>query len=199
MLVVSLFAEFGKGEDRNMSRIGKLPIAIPAGVNVKLNNNLVTVTGPKGTLTQEIRPEVKVDIQPNTVVVTRFNDEKVSKSYHGLYRQLIHNMVEGVSKGYSKTLLINGVGYRAELSKDGKVLILALGYSTIIEYMIPQGITITTDGPGKMTISGIDKAQVGQVSAEIRSLRGPEPYKGKGIKYETENIRRKVGKSGAKK
>ena len=108
-----------------------------------------------------------------------------------------HNMVEDVSKGFSKTLLVNGVGYRAEIK--GKVLTLALGYSTIIEYMIPEGITITSDAPGKITVSGIDKAQVGQVSAEIRSLRGPEPYKGKGIKYETENIRRKVGKSGGKK
>ena len=182
-----------------MSRIGKLPVAIPAGVTVKLENNVVSVTGPKGTLSQAVRPEVKVDIQPTEVVLTRINDEKSSRSYHGLYRQLINNMIEGVSKGFSKTLLINGVGYRAELSKDGKILILALGYSTIIEYMIPQGITITTDGPGKLTVAGIDKAKVGQVSAEIRSLRGPEPYKGKGIKYETENIRRKVGKSGAKK
>lgn len=182
-----------------MSRIGKLPVAIPAGVTVKLDNNVVSVTGPKGILTQEVKPVITVDIQPTEVVLTRCNDDKQVKSYHGLYRQLIHNMIEGVSKGFSKTLLINGVGYRAELSKDGKILTLALGYSTIIEYMVPEGIAITTDGPGKITISGIDKAKVGQVSAEIRSLRGPEPYKGKGIKYETENIRRKVGKSGAKK
>lgn len=182
-----------------MSRIGKLPVAIPAGVTVKLENSMVVVTGPKGTLSQAVRPEVNIDVQPTEVIVTRLNDDKASRSFHGLYRQLINNMVEGVSKGFSKTLLINGVGYRAELSKDGKILLLALGYSTLIEYMIPEGIAITTDGPGKVTISGIDKAKVGQVSAEIRSLRGPEPYKGKGIKYETENIRRKVGKSGAKK
>lgn len=182
-----------------MSRIGRLPVVIPAGVTVKLDNNVVTVTGPKGTLSQSVRPEVNVEIKSNEVVLTRINDEKTSRGYHGLYRQLISNMVEGVSKGFSKTLLINGVGYRGELSKDGKILTLALGYSTVIEYMIPAGITITSDAPGKLTVSGIDKAQVGQVSAEIRSLRGPEPYKGKGIKYETENIRRKVGKSGAKK
>ncbi|MDY5931146.1 MAG: 50S ribosomal protein L6 [Candidatus Ornithospirochaeta sp.] len=180
-----------------MSRIGKLPVAIPEKVSVKIENGLVTVTGPKGTLSQQVRPEVSVAVEDGHVVVTRINDEKLVKSYHGLYRQLIHNMVEGVSKGFSKTLLVNGVGYRAEIK--GKVLTLALGYSTIIEYMIPEGITITSDAPGKITVSGIDKAQVGQVSAEIRSLRGPEPYKGKGIKYETENIRRKVGKSGGKK
>ena len=182
-----------------MSRIGKLPVAIPAGVTVSFANGVVTVKGPKGTLTQEVRPEVKIDVQPNEVVVTRIDDEKASRSYHGLYRQLIHNMVEGVSKGYAKTLIINGVGFKAEISKDGKILTLGLGFSTIIEYMIPEGITITAEGPTKITISGIDKAKVGQVSAEIRSLREPEPYKGKGIKYDTENIRRKVGKSGGKK
>ena len=180
-----------------MSRIGKLPVAIPAGVKVSVTDSLITVEGPKGTLTQATRPEVTVEVKDNEVFVTRHDDEMASRSCHGLYRQLIHNMVEGVSKGFSKTLLVNGVGYRAEIK--GKVLTLALGYSTIIEYMIPEGITITSDAPGKITVSGIDKAQVGQVSAEIRSLRGPEPYKGKGIKYETENIRRKVGKSGGKK
>lgn len=182
-----------------MSRIGKLPVAIPAGVTVTVADGVVTVKGPLGQLTQAVRPEVNIDVQPNEVTVTRINDEKASRSYHGLYRQLIHNMVEGVSKGYSKTLMINGVGFKAELSKDGKILVLALGFSTIIEYMIPEGIAIKSEGPTKITISGIDKAKVGQVSAEIRSLRLPEPYKGKGIKYETETIRRKVGKSGGKK
>ncbi len=180
-----------------MSRIGRLPVAIPAGVTVSAANNVVTVKGPKGTLSQAYHAEITVEVKGNEVVVTRANDEKLVKSYHGLYRQLIHNMIEGVTKGFSKTLIINGVGYRAELK--GKILVLALGYSTIIEYMIPEGITIAVDGPNKLTVSGIDKAQVGQVCAEIRSLRGPEPYKGKGIKYETENIRRKVGKSGGKK
>lgn len=180
-----------------MSRIGRLPVAIPAGVTVSAANNVVTVKGPKGTLSQAYHAEITVEVKGNEVVVTRANDEKLVKSYHGLYRQLIHNMIEGVTKGFSKTLIINGVGYRAELK--GKILVLALGYSTIIEYMIPEEITIAVDGPNKLTVSGIDKAQVGQVCAEIRSLRGPEPYKGKGIKYETENIRRKVGKSGGKK
>ena len=180
-----------------MSRIGRLPVAIPAGVTVSAANNVVTVKGPKGTLTQAYQPEITVEVKGNEVVVTRANDDKLVKSYHGLYRQLINNMIEGVTKGFTKVLVINGVGYRAELK--GKILVLALGYSTIIEYMIPEGITMTVDGPNKITVTGIDKAQVGQVCAEIRSLRGPEPYKGKGIKYETENIRRKVDKSGGKK
>ncbi len=180
-----------------MSRVGKLPVAIPGGVTVSLSGNIVTVKGSKGTLTQEIKGDVSVEVRDNEVIVTRSNDEKISRSYHGLYRQLIANMVKGVSEGYSKVLLINGVGYRAEVK--GNILTLNLGYSTPIEYMIPEGITITADGPAKLTVSGISKERVGQVSAEIRSLRGPEPYKGKGIKYETETIRRKVGKSGGKK
>ncbi len=180
-----------------MSRIGKLPVEIPAGVTVTAVSGLITVKGPKGTLSLQTRDEVSVEVRNNEVYVTRKDDEKASRSYHGLYRQLIHNMVVGVSKGYSKVLMINGVGYRAEVKAN--ILYLNLGYSTPIEYMIPQGIAITADGPSKITISGIDKEKVGQVAAEIRSLRGPEPYKGKGIKYETENIRRKVGKSGGKK
>ena len=137
-----------------------------------------------------------MEVKDNEVIVTRSDDEKLSKSYHGLYRQLINNMIQGVSKGYEKALVINGVGYRADVS--GRILNLNLGYSTPIEYMIPEGIDIKADGP-KLTISGISKEKVGQTAAEIRSLRGPEPYKGKGIKYETETIRRKVGKSGGKK
>lgn len=180
-----------------MSRIGKLPVEIPAGVTVTAVSGLITVKGPKGTLSLQTRDEVSVEVRNNEVYVTRKDDEKASRSYHGLYRQLIHNMIVGVSKGYSKVLMINGVGYRAEVKAN--ILYLNLGYSTPIEYMIPQGIAITADGPSKITISGIDKEKVGQVAAEIRSLRGPEPYKGKGIKYETENIRRKVGKSGGKK
>ena len=171
-----------------MSRIGKLPVQIPEKVEVKVDNGLVSVKGPKGELQLQTRPEVSVEIQNNEILVTRKNDEKLSRSYHGLYRQLIQNMVTGVSAGFQKVLLINGVGYRAEL-KD-KILTLNLGYSTPIEYIIPEGISITADGPAKLTISGISK---------IRSLRGPEPYKGKGIKYEDETIRRKVGKSGGKK
>ena len=179
-----------------MSRIGKLPVAIPAGVKVSVTDSLITVEGPKGTLTQATRPEVTVEVKDSEVFVTRHDDEMASRSCHGLYRQLIHNMIVGVSQGYTKVLVINGVGYRAEL-KDN-VLTLALGYSTIIDYIIPEGISAKVDGT-KVAITGIDKAKVGQVCAEIRSLRGPEPYKGKGIKYETENIRRKVGKSGGKK
>ena len=180
-----------------MSRVGKLPVAIPAGVTVSIADGVVTVKGSKGTLTQALRDEVVVEVKDNEVVVTRKNEEKASRSFHGLYRQLIANMIKGVSEGYSKVLLINGVGYRAEVK--GSILTLNLGYSTPIEYMIPEGISIAADGPAKLTVSGINKARVGQVAAEIRSLRGPEPYKGKGIKYETETIRRKVGKSGGKK
>lgn len=179
-----------------MSRIGKLPVQIPAGVTVTVANDLITVKGPKGTLEQALRPEVTVEVNGNEVIVKRHDDEIESRSCHGLYRQLVNNMIIGVSQGFTKNLLINGVGYRAEY-KD-KVLTLALGYSTIIDYIVPEGITVSTDGT-KISVTGIDKAQVGQVCAEIRSLRGPEPYKGKGIKYETENIRRKVGKSGGKK
>ncbi len=182
-----------------MSRIGRLPVEVPSGVTVTLQGNVLTVKGPNGTLTQETKPEVKFDIKPNEIIVERINDEKQSRAYHGLYRQLLRNMIEGVTKGFTKTLMINGVGYRAELSKDGKVLLLALGYSTTIDYIVPEGVKITVEGNNKITIKGIDKPQVGQVAAEIRSLRGPEPYKGKGIKYDNETIRRKVGKSGGKK
>ena len=180
-----------------VSRIGKLPVQIPEKVQVKVENGLVTVTGPKGTLELQTRPEVTVEVNGSEVVVTRQNDEKLSRSYHGLYRQLISNMITGVSAGFQKVLLINGVGYRAEV-KD-RVLTLNLGYSMPIEYIIPEGIAIAADGPAKLTISGISKEKVGKCAAEIRSLRGPEPYKGKGIKYEDETIRRKVGKSGGKK
>ena len=180
-----------------MSRIGKLPVAIPQGVTVTVADGVVTVKGAKGTLSQAVRSEITVEVKGNEVVLTRCNDEKEVKGYHGLYRQLIHNMIVGVSQGYSKTLLINGVGFKAEAGKG--FVTLSLGYSTQIEFMIPQDVTITVDGGNKLVIAGISKERVGQIAAEIRSLRGPEPYKGKGIKYETENIRRKVGKSGGKK
>ncbi len=180
-----------------MSRIGKLPVQIPEKVTVTVNNGHVAVTGPKGSLELQTRPEVTVEVKDNEVVVTRRDDEKESRSYHGLYRQLIRNMITGVTSGFQKVLLINGVGYRAEV-KDN-ILTLNLGYSMPIEYIIPEGISIAADGPAKLTISGISKEKVGKCAAEIRSLRGPEPYKGKGIKYEDETIRRKVGKSGGKK
>ncbi len=179
-----------------MSRIGKLPVAIPAGVKVSVADNMITVTGPKGTLTQAYKGDIDIAVKDNEVIVTRKDDEIQNRSFHGLYRQLINNMIVGVSQGFSKSLLINGVGYKAELGKN--VITLSLGYSTIIDYVIPEGVQAAVDG-NKITISGISKEKVGQTCAEIRSLRGPEPYKGKGIKYETENIRRKVGKSGGKK
>ncbi len=178
-----------------MSRIGKLPIEIPQGVKVSVTEDLITVEGPKGKLEQDYKPEVSIKIEDNTLTVDAIKDTKSAHSYHGLYRSLIDNMVTGVSKGFSKVLVINGVGYRAEVNKD--ILTMNLGYSQPIDYYIEEGITITAEG-NKVTVSGIDKQRVGQVSAEIRSLRPPEPYKGKGIRYDDENIRRKIGKSGIK-
>lgn len=180
-----------------MSRIGKLPVAIPAGVDVKLESgNVITVKGPKGTLTRKLVDDLDIKVENGTVVVTRPNDLKRSKSLHGLTRTLIFNMVEGVTKGYKKVLEINGVGYRA--AKSGKKLTLTLGYSHPVEMEDPEGITTTLDGTNKIIVEGIDKERVGQFAAEIRTKRPPEPYKGKGIKYETETIRRKVGKTGKK-
>lgn len=179
-----------------MSRIGKLPVAIPQGVTVEVKGSVVSVKGPKGVLTQNYQPEVKIAVADETVVVERLNESKRAKSMHGLYRNLVNNMVTGVSAGFRKVLLINGVGYRAEV--QDKILILNLGYSNPVEYPIPDDLAITCDGPTKVTVEGIDKQRVGQASAEIRSIRPPEPYKGKGIRYETEYIRRKVGKAGVK-
>ena len=179
-----------------MSRIGKLPVAIPAGVEVKVEDgNVITVKGPKGTLTRKLVEEMNVKVEGSEVIVTRPNDLKRNKSLHGLTRTLIFNMVEGVTNGYSKVLEINGVGYRA--AKSGNKLTLTLGYSHPVEMVDPEGITTTVDG-NKITVAGIDKEKVGQFAAEIRTKRPPEPYKGKGIKYETETIRRKVGKTGKK-
>lgn len=178
-----------------MSRIGKLPVEIPQGVKVSVKENLITVEGPKGKLEQDYKPEVEIKVEDNNVIVNPLKDSKAAHSYHGLYRSLVSNMVDGVTKGFSRSLIINGVGYRAEVNKD--ILIMNLGYSQPIDYYIEEGITIAVEGT-KVTVSGIDKQRVGQVSAEIRSLRPPEPYKGKGIRYEDENIRRKIGKSGIK-
>ncbi|MBQ8942114.1 MAG: 50S ribosomal protein L6 [Firmicutes bacterium] len=179
-----------------MSRIGKLPVAIPAGVDVKLEEgNVITVKGPKGTLTRKLVDDLEIKVEGAEIVVTRPSDLKRYKSLHGLTRTLIANMVEGVTNGYSKVLEINGVGYRA--AKAGKKLTLTLGYSHPVEMEDPEGITTTVDG-NKITVSGIDKEKVGQFAAEIRTKRPPEPYKGKGIKYTTETIRRKVGKTGKK-
>ena len=179
-----------------MSRIGKLPIEIPQGVKLNITDTEVIVEGPKGKLVQDYKPEVKIYEKDNCVYVERLNDLKPARSYHGLYRSLINNMITGVSKGYTRQLVINGVGYRAEV--QGKSLFLSLGYSMQIEYPIIDGLTIACDGPTKINVSGIDKQLVGQACAEIRSMRPPEPYKGKGIKYSDEIIRRKIGKSGVK-
>lgn len=180
-----------------MSRIGKLPVAIPAGVDVKLEEgNVITVKGPKGTLTRKLVDDLEVKVEDGNVVVTRPSDLKRYKALHGLTRTLIFNMIEGVTSGYKKVLEINGVGYRA--AKSGKKLTLTLGYSHPVEMEDPEGITTTLDGTNKIIVEGIDKEKVGQFAAEIRTKRPPEPYKGKGIKYETETIRRKVGKTGKK-
>ena len=179
-----------------MSRIGRLPIDIPAGVEVKIEEgNKVTVKGPKGTLEKCLPVEMTIKQEDNQVVVTRPNDLKKMKSLHGLTRSLIANMITGVSEGYEKKLEINGVGYRAQ--KQGKKLVLSLGYSHPVEMEDPEGIETKVDG-NKIIVSGISKEKVGQFAAEIRDKRRPEPYKGKGIKYDTEVIRRKVGKTGKK-
>ena len=180
-----------------MSRIGRKPIEIPAGVEVKLNGNHVSVKGPKGTLEQEIHKDIKVEMEGNVINVTRPSDEKEYRSLHGLSRTLIANMVEGVTNGYSKVLEVNGVGYRVQ--KQGKNLVMNLGYSHQVTVPEIPGITIDVPGPNKIVISGPDKQLVGQFAAEVREKRPPEPYKGKGIKYETEVIRRKEGKTGKKK
>ena len=180
-----------------MSRIGRKPIAIPAGVEVKNDNGLITVKGPKGTLTQKINPIISVEINGNEINVTRPNDEKEARSLHGLSRTLINNMVIGVTEGYKKELEVNGVGYRVQ--KQGDTLVMNLGFSHQVFVKEIPGITIEAPGPNQIIISGADKQLVGQFAAEVREKRPPEPYKGKGIKYTTERIRRKEGKAGGKK
>ena len=180
-----------------MSRIGKKPVIIPANVTVDIaENNVVTVKGPKGTLTYGFHPEMILKVEGNVLTVERPSEEHLHKSLHGLTRTLLSNMVEGVEKGYSKELEVNGVGYRAE--KKGNQLVMRLGYSHEVFMDEIPGISIAVDG-NKITVSGIDKQVVGQFAAEVRGKRPPEPYKGKGIKYTTEVIRRKVGKTGGKK
>ena len=179
-----------------MSRIGRMPIAVPAGVTVEIaENNKVTVKGPKGTLERVLPAEMDIKMEGSEIVVSRPNDLKKMKSLHGLTRTLIHNMVIGVTEGYEKKLEINGVGYRAQ--KQGKKLVLSLGYSHPVEMEDPEGLETTVDG-NKIVVKGISKEKVGQYAAEIREKRAPEPYKGKGIKYVDEVIRRKVGKTGKK-
>ncbi len=180
-----------------MSRIGRMPIAIPAGVTVEIaENNKVTVKGPKGTLERVLPSEMDIKMEGSEIVVSRPNDLKKMKSLHGLTRTLINNMVIGVTEGYEKKLEVNGVGYRAQ--KQGKKLVLSLGYSHPVEMEDPEGLETVLDGQNIIVVKGIDKEKVGQYAAEIRAKRAPEPYKGKGIKYADEVIRRKVGKTGKK-
>jgi large subunit ribosomal protein L6 len=179
-----------------VSRVGKLPIPIPAGVKTSLDGSTLTVTGPKGSLTQTFLPEVGFEISDSEIVVTRPSDKKDHRAIHGLTRALVSNMVTGVSNGFEKTLQIQGVGYRVALA--GKTLNLQLGYSHPVTVDPPEGISFAVDGTTTIKISGIDRQAVGQVAADIRKLRKPEPYKGKGIRYENEKVRRKVGKAGGK-
>lgn len=179
-----------------MSRIGKIPVAIPAGVKVNVTPTAVEIEGPKGKLFQDYTSNVVVEVKDGAINVSPANDSKVANASHGLYRNLFYNMVVGVTEGFSKSLIINGVGFRAEVK--GNLLVMNLGYSTDFIATIPEGLTVVADGQGKVTVSGISKQAVGEFCAQIRKLRKPEPYKGKGIRYETETIRRKVGKSGVK-
>ena len=181
-----------------MSRIGRMPITVPAGVEVSVAaGNVVTVKGPKGTLTQKLHPDMVIEQNGSEITVKRPTDDKAHRSLHGLTRTLLHNMIVGVNEPYKKELEINGVGYRA--AKEGKNLVLNIGYSHQVIVPEVDGITIEVPGPNKVVISGCDKQKVGQFAAEVREKRPPEPYKGKGIKYVDEVIRRKVGKTGAKK
>jgi len=180
-----------------MSRIGRLPVVVPAGVEVKLNGQEVTVKGPKGTLTQVFHPDMIIEKEDNQIIIKRPSELKKHKALHGLTRSLINNMIIGVTQGFEKKLEINGVGYRAQ--KQGKKLNLTLGLSHPVEIEEPAGITIDVPAPNQIIVKGIDKQLVGEIAAIIRSKRPPEPYKGKGIKYADEVIIRKEGKTGAKK
>ena len=179
-----------------MSRIGNKPITVPAGVEVTLDGQKITVKGPKGTLTREINNNMKVELDGNVITVVRPDDEPINKSLHGLTRTLINNMVQGVVTEYTRELEINGVGYRA--AKKGKKLVLTLGYSHPVEMDEPEGITFEVPSPNQIIVKGIDKEKVGQTAAVIRTKRPPEVYRGKGVKYDTEVIRRKEGKTGKK-
>ena len=179
-----------------MSKVGKLPVAIPAGVTISVADGVITVKGPKGELKQAYSSDIEIKVEGTEAVLTTKNNAKQTNAYHGLYRALIANMVKGVSEGFTKTLVITGVGYRAEVK--GKELVMNLGYSSDYIAIIPEGLTVATTPDGKVTITGIDKQFVGEFSSQIRKLRKPEPYKGKGIRYDNEVIRRKVGKTGVK-
>jgi len=181
-----------------MSRIGYKPITVPKGVKIAVQGSKVNVEGPKGKLSEELATSlVTVEVKGDAVSVDRANDEKQTKAFHGLYRNLIKNMVVGVTEGYKKALVINGVGFKAEV--QGKLLVLSLGYSSDVYVGIPEGLSVAVEANNqKVVVSGIDKQLVGQFASEIRGLRKPEPYKGKGVRYETETIRKKVGKTGVK-
>jgi large subunit ribosomal protein L6 len=179
-----------------MSRVGRLPVKLPAGVEVKIDEHLVEVKGPKGRLTREIHPEIQIAQEDNILYITRPSDEKQHRALHGLTRSLVQNMVDGVEKGFSKSLNLVGVGYRAAL--QGKKLVLNVGYSHQVEIEPDEGLEIEVPETNKIIVKGIDKEKVGALAAQIRSIRSPEPYKGKGIKYENEVVRRKAGKAGIK-
>ncbi|MDR2403949.1 MAG: 50S ribosomal protein L6 [Spirochaetaceae bacterium] len=179
-----------------MSRIGRIPVKIPKGVKVTFQDEVMTVEGPKGKLSQKYHPVITFESKGEEIVVDRVNEEKQTRAFHGLYRNLLNNMIIGVSTGFSRALIITGVGYRAEV--QGRLLNMSLGYSSDIYVGIPEGLQVTVEPNGKLVVSGIDKQQVGEFASQIRKLREPEPYKGKGIRYEDEQIRRKVGKSGVK-
>ena len=179
-----------------MSRVGRRPVPIPAGVSVTVVENLVTVKGPKGELKRSMHPEMAVAVEGSLVKVTRPSDEGRHRALHGLTRALIRNMVDGVTTGYTKALEIQGIGYKAEAVSDG--LRLALGFSHPVEYKAPAGIKLSVDNNTLVKVDGIDKELVGQVAADLRKIRPPEPYKGKGIRYQGEHVRRKAGKTGAK-
>jgi large subunit ribosomal protein L6 len=179
-----------------MSRVGRLPVKLPAGVEVKIDEHLVEVKGPKGKLTREIHPEMQIAQEDNILYITRPSDEKQHRALHGLTRSLVQNMVDGVEKGFSKSLNLVGVGYRAAL--QGKKLVLIVGYSHQVEIEPDEGLEIEVPETNKIIVKGIDKEKVGALAAQIRNVRSPEPYKGKGIKYENEVVRRKAGKAGIK-
>jgi large subunit ribosomal protein L6 len=179
-----------------MSRIGKIPVKVPEGVRISFHDEVMIVEGPRGKLSQKYHPVVTFEDKGSEIVVGRLNNEKQTMAYHGLYRNLLNNMVIGVSAGFSKTLVISGVGYRAEV--QGNILSMSLGYSSDVYVGIPDDLKVTADAQGKVVVNGIDKQRVGEFAAQVRKLRLPEPYKGKGIRYDDEQIRRKVGKSGVK-
>lgn len=177
-----------------MSRVGRKPIPIPSGIDVKVDKNSVSIKGPKGQLKQDFHPRIGINVDAGNILVSRSSDDKLDRSLHGLTRSIISNMITGVTKGYEKALEISGVGYRAQV--QGKSLMLTLGFSHPVEFKLPEGIDAAVDKQTNITIKGIDKYLVGQVAANIRSLKPPEPYKGKGIKYSNEVVRRKEGKAG---